>query len=144
MTRDQIIAEARTWVGTPWVHQACCKGAGVDCLHFIAGVVRNVGSEIAERFFANPAWHNYGREPAAADLFAACDELSDRIDPASALPADVLVFRVGRHPMHFGFLTAPDRVMHSWVAAGRVVEHRLDDSWRNRVVRAYRLRELTL
>lgn len=29
--RAAVVAEARTWLGTPYHHEACVKGAGVDC-----------------------------------------------------------------------------------------------------------------
>jgi hypothetical protein len=37
-TRDAVIAEARSWLGTPWHHQASLKGVGCDCIGFIRGV----------------------------------------------------------------------------------------------------------
>jgi hypothetical protein len=33
-------------------------------------------------------------------------------------------------------------MLHSWLVARRVCEHRLDAAWRSRIVRAYRLRGL--
>lgn len=140
MTRDEVIAEAREWLGTPWVHQAACKGAGVDCLHYIAGVVRAFGRKEAATFFAKPEWHSYGRHPDVMMMFEGCDALMDRIRIEDALPADVLVFRCGRHPMHFAFLSAHDRLLHAWFGARRVCEHQLDEKWRARIIRAYRLR----
>lgn len=139
MTRAQIIAEAREWLGTPWLHQACVKGVGVDCLHFVAGVGRNVGASEAAQFFATPAWHNYGRHPDAAALFAGCDAIADSIPIGQAQPGDALVLTCGRHPMHFGILTTPDSLIHAYYGAG-VVEHRIDERWRKRIVRAYRMR----
>lgn len=140
MTRDELIAEARTWLGTPWVHQACAKGAGVDCLHYIAGVVRAFGRPEAERFFANPDWQSYGRHPDPVMMFAGCDELMNRIALEEALPGDVLVFRCGRWPMHFGMLSRPNYMLHAWLGAGRVIEQRIDEKWAARIVRAYRIR----
>ncbi|AZV80436.1 peptidase [Parasedimentitalea marina] len=43
----RIVALARDWIGTPYVHQATCKGAGCDCL----GLLRGIWSEL------------YGAEP---------------------------------------------------------------------------------
>ena len=140
MTRDEIISEALTWLGTPWRHQACCKGAGVDCLHLIAGVMRSFGCVEADRFFATPAWRSYGRHPDATMLFGGCDDLMDRILVADAQPGDVLVMRCGRHPMHFAWKIAADRMLHAWLGAGRVIDQRLDAKWAARIVRAYRIR----
>jgi len=38
MTGDVIVAEARRWIGTPYVHQASLRGAGADCLGLLRGV----------------------------------------------------------------------------------------------------------
>jgi len=47
MTEDEyraaIIAEARSWAGTPYHHSARLKGVGADCMTFIVGVYENVG-----------------------------------------------------------------------------------------------------
>ena len=39
---DRVVAAARAWIGTPYVHQAACKGGGCDCL----GLVRGIWSEV--------------------------------------------------------------------------------------------------
>lgn len=41
--RQAIVAEAKTWLLTPWHHRQCCKGAGVDCVFFLVGVYNAVG-----------------------------------------------------------------------------------------------------
>ena len=40
VTRAAIVAEARSWIGTPYRHQGSLKGAGCDCLGLIRGVYR--------------------------------------------------------------------------------------------------------
>jgi NlpC/P60 family putative phage cell wall peptidase len=47
--RAAIIAEARSWIGTPYHHQASVKAIGCDCLGLVRGVWRAL----------------YGREPMA-------------------------------------------------------------------------------
>jgi NlpC/P60 family putative phage cell wall peptidase len=42
VTREAIVAAARSFVGTPYHHQASCKKAGCDCLGLIRGVWRDV------------------------------------------------------------------------------------------------------
>ena len=45
-TREQIVAAARGWAGTPYHHQASVKGVGCDCLGLIRGLWRElVGDE---------------------------------------------------------------------------------------------------
>ena len=41
--REAVVAEARTWIGTPWIHMAAIKGAGVDCAMLLARVYIEVG-----------------------------------------------------------------------------------------------------
>ncbi|MGV6871739.1 peptidase P60 [Pseudochelatococcus sp. B33] len=40
LTRARIVAEARGWIGTPYIHQAMLKGVGCDCLGLVRGVWR--------------------------------------------------------------------------------------------------------
>ena len=40
VSRAEIVAEARSWIGTPYRHQASLRGAGADCLGLIRGVYR--------------------------------------------------------------------------------------------------------
>jgi cell wall-associated NlpC family hydrolase len=37
-TRARVVALARTWLGTPYHHQASLRGAGADCLGLLRGV----------------------------------------------------------------------------------------------------------
>ena len=48
MSGVDVVAIARGWIGTPYVHQASAKGAGTDCLGLLRGVWR-------ELFLAEPA-----------------------------------------------------------------------------------------
>lgn len=139
--RAAVIVEARTWLGTRWQHQACAKGAGVDCIHFVAGVARALGIAAAEEFFRTPAYHSYGRAPDREMLLGACDRLLERIPLGTEAPGDVLVIRIANHPVHFGLLSGvnPLRMIHAWLGAQCVVEHGLDAKWQRRVMRAYRL-----
>jgi NlpC/P60 family putative phage cell wall peptidase len=140
MTRAEILAEARSWIGTPWLHQASCKGVGADCIGFGAGVAAACGSAEAKRFLATPEWRRYGRHPEADFLFRVCDELMDRIEISAATVGDVLVFNCGKHPMHFGIVGDDGRMLHAYLKARRVCEHQLDAGWRARIERAYRIR----
>lgn len=141
-----ITAEARRWLGTPWHHQASLRGVGTDCIGFIAGVAAACGSSEAQTFLNTPAWRSYGRAPDAALLFAMCDRLMDRIAIAAARDADVLVFEqlgVPNHPIHFAYVASGlggPTMIHAWFVVREVVEHTLDASWRDKTLRAYRLR----
>ena len=38
----RVVAEARGWIGTPYLHGASVQGAGCDCLGLLRGVWRVV------------------------------------------------------------------------------------------------------
>lgn len=38
IARNEIVAAARQWLGTPYRHQASVRGVGCDCLGLIRGV----------------------------------------------------------------------------------------------------------
>lgn len=42
VTREAVIAAARSWLGTPYHHQASRKGVGCDCLGLIRGIWREL------------------------------------------------------------------------------------------------------
>jgi NlpC/P60 family putative phage cell wall peptidase len=142
IARGAVVVEARAWVGTRWQHQARLKGIGTDCIGLVAGVADALGVPEARAFFAAPEWHNYGREPDAAMLLGGCDRFLDRVPVADARAGDVLVMRFAENPQHFAIVSndAPQRIIHAYAQARRVVEHGLDALWRSRIVRAYRFR----
>jgi len=49
MQRETIVAEARQWLATPYMHQASVKGQGADCLGLVRGVWRKLYGTEPER-----------------------------------------------------------------------------------------------
>jgi NlpC/P60 family putative phage cell wall peptidase len=139
-TRAQIIATARTWLGTRWRHQACLKGVGCDCIGLIAGVALELGSPQAVAFMARTDYRNYGRQPDPKMLLAACTDFLDPVVVGAAQAGDVLLLRFQAEPQHFAFQSGADYMIHSWAGARRVVENRINELWRGRIVGAYSLR----
>ena len=37
-----VVAHARAWIGTPYEHQASCRGSGTDCLGLLRGLWREL------------------------------------------------------------------------------------------------------
>lgn len=65
LLREEIVAEARTWLGTPYRHAQRAKGSagGVDCLNLVAGVFQALG--VLGSFDAEPypsAWWRTGKD----------------------------------------------------------------------------------
>lgn len=99
ITRADIVAEARTWVGTPWVHQHRVKGHAVDCVGLVIGVARNLGLVPAD-FDVN----GYSRMP-DGHLLALCAQHMTPVARDAMQPGDVVVVAVEHDPQHMGILT---------------------------------------
>ena len=142
VSRADVVAEARTWIGTPWQHQARLKRVGVDCGGLPIGVARALALVPADMDVTH-----YARVPDGHSLVAHCRQWMVEIDPASIAPADVIVLRFDVEPQHvaivgdyvhggLSMIHALDRPGH---AGGAVVEHRLDAAHRARIVAAFTL-----
>lgn len=147
ITRADVVAEARSWLATPFLHQQHTKGLATDCLGFIGGVAVGVG------VFPATAWADafsehasYGRLPYAGRLLAACHKFLIPIEIDAAREADILCMRFTGEPAHVAYL-APYALgglslIHAWSRArpqAGVVEHVFDRKWRSRVVEAFAL-----
>jgi cell wall-associated NlpC family hydrolase len=139
MKRADIVACARSWLGTPWHHRACVKGVGVDCVYLGVGVLQELGVEVPEL----PA---YERTPDGVTLLAMCDQHLDRIARHYMAPGDFAVIEWGNGiPHHFGILGDYRHGGLSLIhadnrpGADRVVEHRLVWTPKMQLVAAYRL-----
>ena len=143
--REEIVTAARGWIGTPYRHQASCRGAGADCLGLIRGVWREVlGTEPAEIPPYSPDW---GEARGDEALWRAAERYLGRVEAGREMPGDVLLFRMRRGAVakHLGILTewgrAP-RFVHALSGHG-VAEVSLSLPWRRRIVAAFAFPERT-
>ena len=87
-----VVAIARTWLGTPYHHQASLKGVGTDCLGLVRGVWRELYGPEPKR--SPPYTPRLGRGATAREtLLEAARRHLIEVAPAEAQPGDVLLFR---------------------------------------------------
>ena len=136
ITGQDIVDKAREWINTPWQHQARVKGVGVDC----AGLCVGVGRELGLLSISQDV-QGYGREPDGS-LLKIADSFAERITEPSI--GDVVVIAFDGRPMHFGILAQTpegvDSLIHAYARMRKVVEHGLDNQWRNRIIATYRFK----
>ena len=132
MTREQIIAEARSLLGTPWGHQGRTPGVGIDCAGVVIHILKLNGIDYDVA--------GYAYEP-NGELTLHADTCMTRISKDSFQPADVVIFRIRKLPQHVALITDKG-MLHSFNrGAGvqsRVVETSLTDQWRAHIVAAYK------
>ncbi len=131
------LAEARGWLGTPYVHQASSRGGGTDCLGLIRGVWRALYGAEPE---AVPAYTMDWSEPARAeDLWqAALRHLTPVSLANTPAPGDVLLFRmrdtgVAKHLGLQGNVGPDPTFVHAY-SGHAVMESPLSTPWRRRIV----------
>jgi cell wall-associated NlpC family hydrolase len=118
--RQKIVAEARTWVGTPYHACADIKGAGVDCGMLLVRVFVDCG--LAQPFDPRPYpvdWHLHRSEERYLGFV-----LDRAHEVARPRPGDVALFKYGRCYSHGGVVTVahPLTIVHAFWPYGLVLE----------------------
>ncbi len=139
--RAHVVAVARSWIGTPFHHQATLKGVGVDC----AGLIRGVAVELGLLDAAVIGEASYSRFPDGS-MKPLCDRTLTPIEQGAVQPGDVLLFAIAEDPQHMG-IVADYRwgglsLIHAALRSdgkGRVQEQRLMFARNLKFVAAYAL-----
>lgn len=134
--RARLIAEAREWIGTPYLHRASLKGEGADCLGLIRGVWRAVlGPEPQDLPAYAPDWAEATK---AEQMAQAAGRHMRAVEPEAIAPGDVLLFRwrEGFPAKHAALLVTPERMVHAHDGAA-VAEVFLAPWWRRRLAFAF-------
>lgn len=140
-----VVTAARDWLGTPYVHQASCKGAGCDCLGLLLGLWREFHGTLPAPVPAYTLdWSEVSGEERL--LTAARAHLAEK-PLADAATGDVLVFRMRQNAVakHVGLQTeigAHPRFLHSYTGRG-VTEGALTPPWARRVAARFTFPERT-
>ena len=148
VSRAEIVAEARSWIGTPYRHQASLKGAGCDCLGLIRGVYRVFCGP--EKEPVAPYSPNWAEETGQETLRDAARRHLVEIDAAPfrngepLREGDVILIRVrDRGPAkHAAIASGPDTIVHAYDRHA-VAENALPTAWRRRIAYAFQFPDLT-
>lgn len=135
MTADEIINAARLALGVPFRHQGRTL-RGLDCAGLVVHVAAHLGVNYTDH-------GGYAKTPSNGLLESALDmqPAIERVPVNEMQAGDILVMRFNKEPQHLGIFTG-ENIIHSYSVTGKVCEHRLDDVWRRRIVRAYRFKGL--
>lgn len=134
---------ARSWIGTPYVHQAAVRGAGCDCLGLVRGVWQELYGAEPEQV---PAYTMDWDEPQGAERLWGAAERHLLAKPLSeASQGDVLLFRmrdgaVAKHVGIAGDIGERPTFIHSYQGHG-VLESQLSAPWQRRIVARFQFLE---
>lgn len=139
-TRAEIVAAARSLLGTPYVPQARIAGVGIDCVGLPILVSRMLGLK-------GPDFDvkGYLMTPDGS-LLPECDKHMDRIPERCMSPGDMVVCRWGGEPHHVGIVGnwrhgETLSIIHAEnYRHNKVIEHRLWFGGAMKFVRGYAFR----
>lgn len=145
VTAGQVVAQARSWIGTPWCHQGRSRVLGVDCAGLVICVARALGL-VAPDFDVS----GYPRMPDGS-LQRLCAELMQPIDALElgcvvllAIDPQARGAAAAQHLALVGnYRSSGYSLIHAASVHGRVVEHRLMWSPTLRPLALYRLPGVT-
>jgi NlpC/P60 family putative phage cell wall peptidase len=124
--RATVVAEARSWVGCPYHHQARLKGVGIDCATLLAAVFENCGL-VAPVDIPNysPQW--FMHQDAELYMERVLQHAKATDDPK---PGDVALWKIGKCFAHGAIIVAPGwpAIIHAYKPAGLVLEAKGTDA----------------
>jgi len=137
ISREDVVAETRRWIGTPYRHQASLRGIGCDCLGLVRGVWRGVVGVEPER--APPYAPDWAEATGVESLADAAARHLAAIPRAEFSPGDVVLFRWRKNlpAKHAAIITAPGLMVHAHDGA-TVAEVVLAPWWKRRLAYAFR------
>ncbi len=128
----RVLAEAISWIGTPYRHQGTRKGVGCDCLGFIRGVWRALYDDEPEEPGAYaPDWAEAGGEDRLLDAAGRHLVWTPAATPSAGC---VILFRWRPHmpAKHAGIALTGERFIHAYQGHGVTISA-LVPQWRRRI-----------
>ena len=123
-TRAAIVAEARTWLGTPYHHHARIKGVGVDCAQILLAVYCDaLGlAPPLDLGHYSTQWHLHRSEELYLHWLGKAG--ARRVQaPEQPQAGDIAMFRYGRTFSHSAIHTGGGRLVHAYMGLGVIESH---------------------
>jgi cell wall-associated NlpC family hydrolase len=154
ITSEQIVVQARTWLGTHYHHQGRLKKSirgpgGVDCIGLIIGIIDELGIQDGEGNSLVAADEtNYSMYPEQGRLVKSIQQHLREVPIEKMAVGDILLFKTFRDPQHVGLLTqypgGGPGLIHCNSSAGMVVEQPFSMAWVKMLTHAYRFKKKQL
>lgn len=144
--REQIVTEARSWLGTRFAHQGRVKKTanhfgGVDCLGLLVEVARTLELKKDGKLLASYDKTDYARLPDSNQLLDTFTELLDEVPREAMQPGDILLLMHDNRPQHLAIIGNYHggnlSIIHAYAPARKVVEHALDEAWQTKIVKIF-------
>lgn len=139
----KFVENTRTFAeqNVKWVHRGRSRENGVDCGGLIIKSLMEIG-------YNPPDFILYGRQPAKDGLFEYCKQVLDGPFPYETIDnikyGDIILFKFSILPHHVGlvgdYLHNKNKLslIHAYGEVEKVVEHKFDDYWLNKIHSIFR------
>lgn len=132
--RASVIAEAQSWLGTPFHHAARVKGVGVDCAQLLLAcyVDLKIVAPVEPEYYA-PDWFRHQDGETFREWVA-----KRCVPTATPTPGDIGLFRYGRSASHGAVCISDSQLIHAFRGRGVVLDSfapgtplaaRFDSAW---------------
>ncbi len=127
--RQKVVEIAKSWLGTPYRHNAQIKGAGADCATFIAEVFFEAG--LVERFEIerySPQWHLHRN---TEKYMSRVLEYSHEVKEPK--PGDIVLWKIGRVFSHGAIVIKWPMIIHEFLGIGCVIDDASKAVWLTKI-----------
>jgi NlpC/P60 family putative phage cell wall peptidase len=114
--RAAVVAEAWTWLRTPYIHLADIKGIGADCAMILVRVYQAVG--IVPDFDPRPYEPEWFLHQDEERYMAGLEKYSHRVETPGL--GDIALYRMGRTASHGAIIVSDQHVIHAYRPHGNV------------------------
>jgi cell wall-associated NlpC family hydrolase len=118
--RKKLVEEAKSWIGTPFHHEARVKGAGVDCGMLLLEIGERVG--LVPHIEVKHYPHDFMLHRNEEWYVSLISLYSNELNGGPYLPGDIILFKHGRVFSHGGIITEWPTIIHASSQDGCVCE----------------------
>lgn len=128
-----VVEIVRACLGTPFVHQGRVPGVGIDC----AGLALEPAKKLGLEHIDVKGYPRLPHKGMLKDLLDSQPCLTE-IKKSDMQEGDLVLIRFTKAPQHLAIYAGENRIIHTYDAVGKVVEHGMDKLWISRIIAVYR------
>lgn len=128
MNQD-LVDNARDWLGTPWEHNQSEKGIAVDCVNFLAAVAIESGLTIEP---IPESYHRTSKD--STELEDYLNRNFTKTKTGIIERNNIILYNFYGYYKHVAIAVNSNSIIHASFREGKVVEHTIDGIWRHRIV----------
>lgn len=142
LTAQQVVDEARSWEGVPFLHQGRSRN-GIDCVGYFAVLLHHFGI-LPDDLRNNPS---YGRVPNSSEFIDTIEKYCTKVENPEPAALVVIKWPGAKFPSHAAIIEGKmerPNIIHAYQKVGRVVRVGYREPWVRMTHGIYRLPGVTV